>query len=750
MKRFLFAVMLVSGTFCISGQVFAYVLIGYKWIAPTTEIGFSLGTPWNEAFVTAINRWNQASVFKFTYSDEVSDPCSVGSTPHNTGQFSSSVCGDSFGSTSLAVTLTWIGSDTTWGNKRVPIQSGILFNNAVIWANYDAPWGSGQWAGKNDFRRVAVHELGHVIGLDHDYGLNVLSIMTSSIFAGSSVITPQSTDIEGINDLYFGTGDTTGPVIRITGYSDSPPTVTTENTVVSGTASDASAGGWGVASVSVNGVGVDGATAPGSETVNWSSSVSLHGGMNNVKVVAQDSSANHNAAAAVMRIFYRMPNGGTSAVSSRYHLFPRFAAGKLTDRTSYASTLMVVNPNWNLTSTCTLRVYGAASTAPVTTTFSLFPVGWMFVPIGADQPFQSGYVTLQCSQSVDAQLSYTLYDAQGAKLSEATIFSSQAASVTQILADNREGSRTAIGIANDSDQRVSYTVTVSDVNEMVIGTTSLTLEPRSSHATFLDELLRLPPGFYGRVLVSASSGAGSLIGIRYTNQVFGTIPQTIRSGSPLTAGPVHIFPRFASGPLPDGSNFRTTLMMSNPGNARAECALSLYDVNGGPPTVSSFLIPAAGWVISPISDTGTLQSGYASLKCSHTVEAQLLYSFYSPAGSKIAESTIYSSPPGEVLWFLGDSRENSKIAIAIANDSDQPIDYSIMVLDENPSYAAINGTLPPIPPKSSKAVFIDEFFPGGVAPNVHGPVIINSRGPLSVSGFRFTGPVFTTIPETLK
>ena len=127
-----------------------------------------------------------------------------------------------------------------------------------------------------------------------------------------------------------------------------------------------------------------------------------------------------------------------------------------------------------------------------------------------------------------------------------------------------------------------------------------------------------------------------------------------------------------------------------------------------------------------------------------------MYSFYSPAGSKIAESTIYSSPPGEVLWFLGDSRENSKIAIAIANDSDQPIDYSIMVLDENPSYAAINGTLPPIPPKSSKAVFIDEFFTGGVAPNVHGPVIINSRGPLSVSGFRFTGPVFTTIPETLK
>ena len=109
------------------------------------------------------------------------------------------------------------------------------------------------------------------------------------------------------------------------------------------------------------------------------------------------------------------------------------------------------------------------------------------------------------------------------------MFSSPSAQSVEVLADNREGARLGLAIANDSDQNnVVYTISVFDVKGAQVGTGTMTLAARTARAAFLDELVSLPPGQYGPVYITSSNGTASVIGLRFTGGAFTTIPETIR------------------------------------------------------------------------------------------------------------------------------------------------------------------------------------------------------------------------------
>src|SRR5215813_1140342 len=139
----------------------------------------------------------------------------------------------------------------------------------------------------------------------------------------------------------------------------------------------------------------------------------------------------------------------------------------------------------------------------------------------------------------------------------------------------------------------------------------------------------------------------------------------------------HLFPQFADGRLSDGTYYRTTLMISNPSDtADVTCSLQLRGLTLTNFALNYSLAPS-GFVIAPTAGTQNLQSGYASLQCNSAVDAQLLYSYYAPNGVKLSEATVFSSERAPSMTLPADQREGAQLGLAIANDTDQTVNYNI-------------------------------------------------------------------------
>jgi hypothetical protein len=209
-----------------------------------------------------------------------------------------------------------------------------------------------------------------------------------------------------------------------------------------------------------------------------------------------------------------------------------------------------------------------------------------------------------------------------------------------------------------------------------------------------------------------------------------------------TASTYHVFPQFADGKFPDGSSYRTTRIFLNSSSGAANCTTQLYGAttDGASSFVASGL-PPRGFVVSPTNGTQIFQAGYAGMQCSSPVDAQALYSYYGTNGTKLSEATVFSSPSARSVQILADTREGAQVGLAIANDSDQSATYTIVA--GNASGTVTLGA------RTAIAKFLNQFLT--VPANYVGPVIVSSSsGTASIIGLRYTGSVFTTIPETIR
>lgn len=180
-----------------------YVTKGYKWPQASTVIHVDIPGAdglWDEAFETAMFRWNDTTNFKFhIVRDSFVDPCRDPNVrkAKNGVKFSHDMCGMAWSDQVIAFTINWIMNNT---NELV--QTGIVFNEKKKWDVYSGPWWEAPYFGINDFRRIAVHELGHSLGLDHE---NSVEAMMQSW--GGDIEYPTADDIAGVNFLYPTTAD---------------------------------------------------------------------------------------------------------------------------------------------------------------------------------------------------------------------------------------------------------------------------------------------------------------------------------------------------------------------------------------------------------------------------------------------------------------------------------------------------------------------------------------------------------------
>lgn len=143
---------------------------------------------WQAAFEEAGRRWTDAATRFRIVTEEGAGVGYCTSEGNNSSRFSSTVCGDAFGSSTLAVASSWfVGDEIT--------KVDISFNNAKNFDVYDGP---GKFSAV-DFRRVAVHELGHAMGLPHSSETEAIMFATSN-----DTFIPTFEDVTALRNLYGG------------------------------------------------------------------------------------------------------------------------------------------------------------------------------------------------------------------------------------------------------------------------------------------------------------------------------------------------------------------------------------------------------------------------------------------------------------------------------------------------------------------------------------------------------------------
>ena len=186
MRRLVFLAWAIASVALLIGPrsvTWAYSLASQRWTSSpialqlqldTTPPGRTLldgSTAWWQVAEAALSEWN-AAIADVQFSSIRNSTAALGApNGFNNVFFGSTVYGDSWGSGVLAVTITY-----TSGLRRV--ESDVVFKASLPWDSY-----RGNLRSATDFKRVALHEFGHVLGLDHpdEAGQAVTALMNSTV-----------------------------------------------------------------------------------------------------------------------------------------------------------------------------------------------------------------------------------------------------------------------------------------------------------------------------------------------------------------------------------------------------------------------------------------------------------------------------------------------------------------------------------------------------------------------------------------
>jgi len=184
--------------------------LGSKWANGSIAMNLQLGgggtfldgnTSFDGALTQALNTWNgHIDLAKFAAVPGSTRPKGDGDLINHIF-FDSNFYGESFGADTLAITTRWTIGDT----QRV--EADIVFNNAFQWGSYRGNVRTANGRDLWDIVRVAMHELGHALGLDHpDLNGQSVNALMNSVLGNLDSLTAD--DIAGARSLYGAGGVT--------------------------------------------------------------------------------------------------------------------------------------------------------------------------------------------------------------------------------------------------------------------------------------------------------------------------------------------------------------------------------------------------------------------------------------------------------------------------------------------------------------------------------------------------------------